>query len=117
MSEPLYQTDSWNGIPHYVCVGCGYDTLQLARITDHTASCSVLSGLPRYVCQHCGYETLDAAQMAEHGGSCPAGAALAPVPVQAEGSLSSPSGSTPPSGPPDPPPTDPPQHVPVEEVL
>ncbi len=87
MSEPLYQTDSWNGIPHYVCPGCGYDTLQLARITEHC-------------------------------GSCPAVAALAPHPVQAEGSLSSPPGSTPPLAEPlDPPPTDPPQHVAAEEVL
>jgi hypothetical protein len=45
MPEPLYVTDSWNGIPHYVCAGCGYDTLQLARITEHCGSCPAVAAL------------------------------------------------------------------------
>lgn len=45
MPEPLYQTDSWNGIPHYVCNACGYDTLQLARITEHGGSCPAVAAL------------------------------------------------------------------------
>jgi hypothetical protein len=45
MPEPLYQTDSWNGIPHYICLGCGYDTLQLARITEHCGSCPAVAAL------------------------------------------------------------------------
>lgn len=41
----LYATDTWNGLPHYTCLGCGYDSMLLTRITDHCASCPAVAAL------------------------------------------------------------------------
>jgi hypothetical protein len=40
---PYYATDEWNGLPHYVCPACGYDSLLLARMADHEPLCQALA--------------------------------------------------------------------------
>jgi hypothetical protein len=48
MADPAsYTTDIWNGIPHYVCLACGYDTMLEPRITEHCASCPAGAALPQ----------------------------------------------------------------------
>jgi hypothetical protein len=40
---PYYTTDQWNGLPHYACPACGYDSLLLPRMHDHEPLCPALA--------------------------------------------------------------------------